>query len=360
MEDLSLTVSEAGYVISMVTVFGALFGALFGIAADRLGHVRVAATGLMINAAGSFLGASSITFNQLLLTRLIESAGFLMAIVALPSLISSISNDRDRPLAMGVWGAFMPVGIALSMLITPTLVDWYGWRGLWNAVGMVMVLASMVLVLAFHRHSRGDSKLGKSSMMLKAALGKGPILVVLCFLFYSGLFVSLTQLFPTLLVSVHGLSVAGAAYLGMLVVLFNLFGNVFSGWLIRRGVPPWKLIFVAFVVMGLSALVIYSSFISAWFKVLVGLLFSAIGGLIPGTAFVLAAKFAVKPSHMALIAGMMFQGAGIGQTLGPIGVSALIGYLGAWDWAILQVVVICCLAFWCVFELRKDAGKQTD
>ena len=48
------------------------------------------------------------------------------------------------------------------------------------------------------------------------------------------------------------------------------------------------------------------------------MLFSVFGGMYPGAAFTLAARFAAKPSHMAMMAGLLMQGAAIGQVTDKI------------------------------------------
>ena len=75
--------------------------------------------------------------------------------------------------------------------------------------------------------------------------------------------------------------------------------------------------------------------------------------MFPGTAFVLAARFAIKPSHMALMAGLMLQGAGIGQTLGPLIVSSVVEFSGRWDSAITVVVIISLIGLGCALLLRR-------
>ena len=121
---------QAGLILSLFSLIAAVAGAGFGLLSDRVGHLRMAITGLCLSALGSFFGAQVASIELLLLSRLFEGFGFILAIVALPSLIGRSASEADRPLAMGLWGAFMPAGIGLSMIITPPLVEWHGWRGL--------------------------------------------------------------------------------------------------------------------------------------------------------------------------------------------------------------------------------------
>lgn len=351
--ELELNLIQAGLILSLFSLIAAFAGAGFGLLSDRIGHLRTALTGLAISAAGAFLGATAAGVEILLLSRLIEGFGFILAVVTLPSLISASASEKDRPLAMGLWGAFMPAGIGASMVITPPLLEWHGWRGLWNDVGIITLVWGAILLLTF----RGTSKAGKLDLgtrdLVANALRLGPLLVVAGFVCYSSLYQSLTAFLPTMLTTEYGVTLARSANLGALVVVANVVGNVSAGWLIGRGAIPWKLLTLSFVAMGFCASLVFSGFTEPAMKTVAGILFSAFGGMFPGTAFVLAARFAIKPSHMALMAGLMLQGAGIGQTIGPMMVSSVVELSGSWNSANVIVAAMALIGLGSALLLRK-------
>jgi len=351
IDELGLTLFEAGMIVSLFTLVGALAGAGFGLVSDRLGHVRTALAGLAISAAGSLLGAQTSEFAPLLLTRLLEGFGFILAIVALPSLVSRSASAQDRPLAMGLWGAFMPAGIGASMLITPEIVAWHGWRGLWNDVAIVMLLWCVLLALSFRGEQQRQGETPAVSDIVVNAMRVGPLLLFAGFVCYSSLYQPVTAFFPTLLITDRGFNLGSAAYLGALVAMANVIGNVGAGWLIGRGVAPARLLLFAFLAMGGFAALVFAPFTSPLAKTLCGILFSACGGLYPGTAFALAPRFAARPSHIALLSGLLLQGAGIGQTLGPLLVSGLVERGGAWAWANFEVAAMAAIGLICAHYL---------
>jgi MFS family permease len=235
IDELSLSLVQAGLILSLFSLIAAIAGAGFGLLSDRVGHLRMALIGLVISAAGSFFGALVASIELLLLSRLLEGFGFILTIVALPSLIGRSTSARDRPLAMGLWGAFMPAGIGLSMLITPPLVALHGWRGLWNDVGILLLIWAAVLYLVFRRASAPPGLQLNVRDMLASVLRVGPMLVVAGFVCYSSLYQSLTAFLPTMLVTGYDVPLAQAARFGALVVVGNIIGNVGAGWLIGRG-----------------------------------------------------------------------------------------------------------------------------
>jgi MFS family permease len=353
IDELSLSLVQAGLILSLFSLIAAIAGAGFGLLSDRIGHLRMALTGLALSAAGSFLGALVSSIELLLLSRLLEGFGFILAIVALPSLISRSASDSDRPLAMGLWGAFMPAGIGLSMLITPLLVDWHGWRGLWNDVGIMLLLWAVVLYLGFRRSPPQPGIRLNTAEFIGSILRLGPLLVVAGFVCYSSLYQSLTAFLPTMLVTDYDIVLAQAARFGAFVVVGNIIGNVGAGWLISRGFRPWKLLTISFLAMGLFASLVFSTATDPALKIVAGFLFSAFGGMFPGTAFVLAARYSPSPSQMALMAGFMLQGAGIGQTIGPLMVSSVVEYFSDWNMANLVVIAMAGIGLGCALLLRR-------
>ena len=351
--ELALSLFEAGLIVSLFTLVGALLGAGFGLVSDRLGHLRTACAGLAISAVGALLGAQTEAFAPLLATRLLEGFGFILAIVALPSLISRSAAPADRPLAMGLWGAFMPAGIGASMLITPLLVEWHGWRGLWTDVGIVMLAWCLLLALMFRDARRVAGEAPAVGDIVANALRAGPLLLVGGFVCYSALYQPVTAFFPTLLITERGLGLGSAATLGALVAMANVFGNISAGWLIGRGVAPARLLLFAFVAMGVFGALVFAPFTTPAAKTLCGIAFSACGGLYPGTAFALAPRFAARPSHIALMSGLLLQGAGIGQTVGPLMVGGLVERGGAWAWAGAEVALMAGIGLLCARALRR-------
>ena len=353
IDELELSLIQAGLILSLFSLIAAFAGAGFGLLSDRIGHLRTALTGLLVSAGGAFLGATAAGVELLLLSRLIEGFGFILAIVALPSLISGSAADRDRPLAMGLWGAFMPAGIGASMLITPMLLEWHGWRGLWNDIGVIILLWGAILFITFRGAPAKSGIQLSTADFITSVMRLGPLLVVAGFICYSSLYQSLTAFLPTILATEYGVTLAKSAHLGALVVVANVVGNVTAGWLIGRGAIPWKLLTVSFLAMGVCATLVFASFSDPLAKTAAGILFSAFGGIFPGTAFVLAARYSPSPSHMALMAGLMLQGAGIGQTIGPMMVSSVVEYSGRWDFANWVVVSMAAIGLICALLLRK-------
>ena len=82
IDELGLGLLQAGLVLSLFSLIAAFAGAAFGLLSDRVGHLHMAMTGLLISAGGAFLGATAAGIELLLVSRLIEGLGFILAILA--------------------------------------------------------------------------------------------------------------------------------------------------------------------------------------------------------------------------------------------------------------------------------------
>ena len=344
--DLGLSLLQGGLVVSLFTLTTALTGAAFGLLGDRFGHLPLALAGLLVSAAGAVAGAFAESIGPLLIARLLEGTGFTLAVVCLPPLISQAASERDRPMAMGLWAAFMPGGMALAMLASPWLIAASGWRGLWLATGALLAGWSVLLWLTFRRRATSSRESRRRAGRTASIRWREPLRLFGCFACYSAMYVPLTAFFTTLLVSQKQVPLDIAAWVGAPVVAVNIVGNLAAGWLVRRGVAADRLQRLAFVVMGVSGCIVFAAASPVVLKVCAGLVFSAFGGLIPGTLFILAPGLASHPAQIAALSGLLLQGAGVGQTLGPMLVSASVDRFGAWGYGGATLVFAAVLGTW--------------
>ena len=60
-----------------------------------------------------------------------EGFGFATLSLAAPKMLVAATDAGVRRFVLGVWGTYMPVGIALSLVLATLLLEPVGWRGLW-------------------------------------------------------------------------------------------------------------------------------------------------------------------------------------------------------------------------------------
>ncbi len=86
--DLGLGLAAAGWILSVFNLIGVLAGMPLGAVIGRLGDRRMLLAGLALIAAASLFGAMAPGAALLLATRIVEGLGFLVIVIAAPTLIA--------------------------------------------------------------------------------------------------------------------------------------------------------------------------------------------------------------------------------------------------------------------------------
>jgi predicted MFS family arabinose efflux permease len=233
----------------------------------------------------------------------------------------------------------MRVGKATSLLCGPLLIAYAGWSSWWWLLAAVTLLMALWVwrVLppdqarraAAAPASQRQGWLHRLSMTLRAP---GPWLVALSFAVYSGQWLAVIGFLPTIYAQA-GVASGVSAVLTALVAAVNMVGNIASGRLLGRGVRPQQLLYAGFCVMGLGTVLSFVALpLPATVRFLAVLMFSMVGGMIPGTLFSLAVRLAPGEGTVSTTVGWMQQWASFGQFAGPPLVAWLASAVGGWQW----------------------------
>jgi MFS family permease len=354
--DLGLSLEEAGWVMGIFAVMGLFGGIPVGAAVTGFGDRRLVILGLMALALGSAGGAFSMGLPALLVARIIEGTGFLLIVVAAPAVLDRISAPEDRGLVFGLWGTFMPAGIAIALL-TGLFVE--GWRGYWlgNAVlagAMAVAMSSMVTPPMRVAADLSWRALGRDTRRTVGA--GGPLLLAVSFALYNIQYFALVSFLPVLLAERLGVAPVTSAILSAIVVAANIVGNVLAGILLGRGLSRPALIIAASATMGLSGIAIFAATIPPSVIFLLCLLFSGVAGLLPATILATAPRVAPVPLLAPVSMGLVVQGSNLGQIIGPVSVGGVVG-VGGWPAAAILVAGVGLLASALVVTFRQALGR---
>lgn len=336
-ESLDLSLVQAGFLLSLVQLAGMTLGLLVGLMADRLGPRRVMLTGLLLLAAGSAFGALAPNVPVLLATRVLEGMGFLLAVLPAPGLLRQrVQHAPTLSRSLGWWGAYMPLGTALALLLGVPLLSAVGWRWAW----LLLALLSLLAAVGLTKWVAPDAQVLASAPQRNMALGPrlrrtlrapAPWLVALAFFLYSGQWLAVVGFLPTIYHQA-GYTGAAVASLSALAAGINMAGNIGAGWWLARGARPGAVLTLAYVAMGAGAGVAFGAEGHPVLQYLAVLVFSGVGGLIPGTLFGLAVKLAPDNDTVSTTVGWMQQFSALGQFLGPPIVAWVATLAGGWHW----------------------------
>ena len=345
-DELGLDLVFGGWVVSIFAATAMTLGVFAGTVVDGLGYRRVILAGLAAVSLGSVAGGFAANGAALLASRCLEGLGFLAVMVAGPILITRSVFGAERRLALGIWGANVPAGVAAMMLVSPLIADWGGWRTLWFVVAAVS-LGSLAFTAAATARERGPAAPapggGAFAQNLRLTLARpGVWLLTVAFGLNTVMWVGLIVWLPSFLIEERGLGAGTAAALSALVVAFSVAGNVLAGWLLQRGWARWIIVAVNGAVMGLAALGIFSDAVPDGVRYGLCLIFSALGSMVPAAVLAGAPVHSPSPSQLGTTNGLVIQGANIGVFLGPPIVGALVARTGDWSaglWLMLAASV---------------------
>ena len=354
---MGLSLVQAGFLLSAVQMAGLCLGLMMGLAADRLGLRRSMLLGLATLTLASVAGMWATGAWPLMALRVVEGLGFLLAVTPAPGLVRRIVAPEQLGKWLGVWSAYMPLATAMALLCGPLVMAHLGWQGLWALLaGLSAVFAVWVwrvvpsdaqwgtrvrheadVVRANRRADKLSAWLGGSALR-RTLTHQGPWLVALCFAVYSFQWLAVIGFLPTVYAQA-GVAVGATALLTALAAAVNIIGNIASGRLLSQGRNPRHLLYVGYGVMGLAAVLAFAEapvglgadarFLLRFSGVLV---FSMVGGVIPGTLFALAVKLVPDESTVSTTIGWMQQWSALGQFAGPPLVALLASRVGGWQW----------------------------
>lgn len=336
--ELGMGMTDAGFVVSVFSVVG-MFGALaFGVVTDKIGARTATGAGLGCLALGGILGALSGTYATLLLSRAIEGVGFLLIVVSAPGIVANLANNQDRPMAMGMWGSFMPVGFATGVCLAAFALHVSEWRVAWGGLALLVILSAALLLPRLS--GRSDSVQAVTDRAPSSAFTDPQVwFLSLAFGTYAFQWMTLMVWLPSFFGDELGLRAPTAALSTALIVAVNIPGNLLGGAMLRAGWQPVVLVGLCATAMVICATFIFTSpFESAILVLAASAAFSFFGGSIPATLFAVIAS--QKSTSRGAANGMLMQGSAFGQFAGPPVVGAIVG-MSSNDWsaAVIPLVV---------------------
>ena len=389
---LGISLVQSGFLLSMVQLAGMTLGLAVGLTADGRGLKRSLLTGLLLLAGAGAWGGWATDASSLIALRALEGLGFLLVAMPAPSLLRQLVPPQRLFNTLGIWSTYMPVGTALALLTGPFFMAWAGWQMWWWCTAGV----SLLMALWVWRGVPSDAErraLGLAATGQGAAPGSphpwpqrlrqtlrapGPWLVALSFAVYSSQWLAVIGFLPSMYAQA-GMQGSTSAVLTALAALSNLVGNLASGRLLQRGVPAQRLLYLGFVGMTLGAFVAFAawpqvvgtagslgstgglgdnSLFSPTWRFAAVLLFSAVGGIIPGTLFSLSVQLAPSERTVSTTVGFMQQWSAMGQFVGPPLVAWLASRAGHWHltwWA----TGACSLAgLWLALQVGRQLAAQ--
>lgn len=345
--DLGISLVQAGFLLALVQFAGMCLGLMVGLMADRFGQQRVMVVGLSTLALGSACGAVAATPGLLLSSRALEGLGFLLAVLPAPALIRLyVTEPLLLARALGWWGAYMPLGTALALLFCAPVVAIIGWRTVWWGLALVSLAAALALAVCLPAAPSFRRPFPGLWLRVRRTLAApGPWLVALGFLLYSGQWLAVIGFLPAILQQ-SDLGGVQAGWLAALAAGANIAGNIAAGRWLAQGAKPARVLGVAYIAMALGAALVFALQGPLLVRFLGVLMFSGVGGLVPGTLFGLAVRLAPGDDTVSTTVGWMQQLSALGQFAAPPLMAWVAMQVGGWQMSWLVTTTASLLGLW--------------
>ncbi len=366
---LGLSLMQAGFLLSLVQLAGMSLALVVGLSADGVGLRRSMLMGLIVLGLASAMGSLAQSAAALMFWRAIEGLGFLWVTLPAPGLIRKQVSEQQVRKLLGYWGAYMPAGTALTLLLGPLWLPVWGWQTWWCLFavlswGMALVLWRLVPAdvspsLAQAAQSPLDLQVAWPQRLRETLTARGPWLVALSFAMYSGQWLAVVGFLPSIYTQA-GLTGATLGALTAIAAAVNMIGNMASGRLLQKGIHPSVLLSLGFGAMAFGAFLAFShwTFSVPWLRYAGVLMFSACGGLVPGTLFSLSVRLAPHERNVSTTVGWMQQCSAAGQFAGPPTVAWLASQVGGWQWTWVATG-LCCVSGWILsFLIANTLNSQ--
>ena len=343
---LDVSLVQAGWLLSLSQMAGMLTAVFVGMFADGFGLRRSVLWGLVLLGLLSGLAGLTTSAPQLLLMRAIEGAAILMVIVPAPALLRSLVDPDRLSTAMGFWGTFMPTGTATALLLGPVLMAHFGWATWWETLGAIALLMALLFNMGVPRVAVAvaGARPPAANLQRLRLVWRTPQVwrVALAFACYSGQWLVIIGFLPTLL-QTGGMSAGLAGTIAAIASAVNIVGNIAGGRLLQKGVPSQRVLGIAFATMAAGAFVVFGtpSDTPLIVKLVAVLMFSGVGGMIPGSLFSLAVRAAPTEDTASTALGWTTQMSLLGQFSMPPIAAALASAHGGWGLTWVVTVSLC-------------------
>jgi MFS family permease len=115
----------------------------FGLASDRWGRKPMIYAGLLIFAAGSFLGIAAGDIWMAIAARILQGAGAINSVAM--ALAADLTREQHRTKIMAMIGATIGLMVAVSLVGAPVLYRYLGMGGVFALTGMLSLVAIAVV-----------------------------------------------------------------------------------------------------------------------------------------------------------------------------------------------------------------------
>lgn len=263
-EDLSLSKTAQGLLISMFFAGYALFQIPGGMLSDKFGFRRVVSIAIVWWSVFTSLTGFIFSYPLFLLVRFVFGLGEASLPGGSYKAIATYFPSKQRGTATGIQSTVNTLGPAIASIVAAAIIGLYGWRVVFIVMGIPGIAAGLYIWFKFKDNPKDHPKISKeelaelendieetstgkkkSGISFKELLKK-PILwqMALIWFFFDITFWGFTSWLPSYLINEKGLSLMNTGIFSALPYLVGTVAIVFGGYVSDRMKGNRKWVFI--------------------------------------------------------------------------------------------------------------------
>lgn len=328
----------AGGFMSVYAALGIGLSIWIGRRAEQDGPLNLALLALPLMACGTVVSLAAPQLGAVvLLGRGLEGAAFAILAVTGAALATSAAAPQHRALVIGLVAAWMPAGQLLATLLAPLALaaggPGGGWALLWQAsIALALLLAAWTWTVR-RQSAKGASQPGRQEKQAPYRWSQrqrlGLVLTAAVFMLWSGQYLAYMTWLPEYLVAVLAMPMETALWFYLLPVVFVALFNVATGFMLRSGLAPERLLLGAVLLQ--AALWWLLPYTGGGISGLISLvLYGVAAGIAPTCLFALPTVLTDGPGQTARAFGGIMTGRNLGVLMGPLLLAQMVKWSGDW------------------------------
>jgi MFS transporter, DHA1 family, inner membrane transport protein len=363
---------QQAVILSLIGAAGVIAGTFAGAAVTAIGLRRSLVLGLMLGMVGALLPLAMVSYELILLARLVESISHMAIVVTVPTLMLALCSPHQRPRIMALWSAYFTVTFIAVALVAPKIIALAGWRGMAGLHALMLLIVGLAMLWLPTKEDQGAasemplatpvtlSGLWNSQIRL---LGQRRLLVIPATFFgYTLLFVALVsalprQLAPAAASHSHALALSASEW-AMALPCAALLGTGSSMLALRLGMRAFQLVSLSAAGLALAA---FGLVFFAWGGFVMSLTtlatFVFLGLLPAGVVGSIPSLFPPGEPDIALVNGGLVQFGNLGNFVGSPILAWAVMYFGRPGFGMYLLVGALIVALG-LFFLRRAVLQQ--